>query len=382
MITIRSDDAGLFANFNVQNDHPDLQYLALRDLHNNGPGMLSAQNSIDLGNNIGWTITALGNRTLYWVGGSGNWGDPAHWSSSSGGTGGECVPTLRDDVIFDGNSFSGNGQFVEGAQYNGFYCRDIFWEDNLPNPQFLINRLYCYGSVRFAQDMDVQMPEWLYLSSDVAETYLSNGQHLDAVIIEGQGTFTLLDAFSTDRLTQVKGDFNTGGNTMTLGRWSVFNLNNPVNLNLEDSYITITDAADNLFFEYYTLDFRFGDATTINPGTSVIEMPNPNAGAILSGGVDFNNIIFSGTDGLINVCHEPGSSDLADPANINLLEIGGDAVVKGYHNIDSLILAPGKSYQFEADVTQIVNEYLQILGNNCNPIELLVYFAWHSGYDL
>lgn len=43
-------------------------------------------------------------RTLYWVGGTGNWGDTARWSLSSGGTGGEAVPTSLDNVIFDAAS--------------------------------------------------------------------------------------------------------------------------------------------------------------------------------------------------------------------------------------------------------------------------------------
>lgn len=43
-------------------------------------------------------------RTLYWVGGTGNWSDTARWSLESGGTGGQVVPTSVDDVIFDANS--------------------------------------------------------------------------------------------------------------------------------------------------------------------------------------------------------------------------------------------------------------------------------------
>ncbi len=44
---------------------------------------------------------------LYWVGGSGNFNDPAHWSLQSGGTGGVKIPSFSDDVHFDENSFTG-----------------------------------------------------------------------------------------------------------------------------------------------------------------------------------------------------------------------------------------------------------------------------------
>jgi hypothetical protein len=43
-------------------------------------------------------------RTLYWVGGTGNWNDTARWSTSSGGGGGAALPTSLDNVIFDSAS--------------------------------------------------------------------------------------------------------------------------------------------------------------------------------------------------------------------------------------------------------------------------------------
>lgn len=43
-------------------------------------------------------------RTLYWVGGTGNWSSSAKWSLTSGGAGGEAPPTSLDDVIFNSAS--------------------------------------------------------------------------------------------------------------------------------------------------------------------------------------------------------------------------------------------------------------------------------------
>ncbi|MEW6468474.1 MAG: gliding motility-associated C-terminal domain-containing protein [Bacteroidota bacterium] len=48
----------------------------------------------------------------YWIGGSGSWHDPAHWSSVSGGPGGASVPGKGDDVHFDAASFASGGQVV------------------------------------------------------------------------------------------------------------------------------------------------------------------------------------------------------------------------------------------------------------------------------
>lgn len=47
-----------------------------------------------------------GGRVLYWVGGTGTWNSTpgTKWALTSGGVGGEPVPTSLDDVYFDGNS--------------------------------------------------------------------------------------------------------------------------------------------------------------------------------------------------------------------------------------------------------------------------------------
>ncbi|MDI1356288.1 MAG: gliding motility-associated C-terminal domain-containing protein [bacterium] len=43
-------------------------------------------------------------QTLYWVGGSGNFNDPQHWSSVSGGSPSSLVPGSASQIIFDDNS--------------------------------------------------------------------------------------------------------------------------------------------------------------------------------------------------------------------------------------------------------------------------------------
>ena len=57
--------------------------------------------------NTNWNFFPPTPRNLYWVGGEGNWDNTQHWSLSSGGIGGECKPTLYDNVFFDiGSNFS------------------------------------------------------------------------------------------------------------------------------------------------------------------------------------------------------------------------------------------------------------------------------------
>ncbi|NNL91457.1 MAG: S8 family serine peptidase [Saprospiraceae bacterium] len=51
---------------------------------------------------------------LFWIGGEGNWSDPAHWSLSSGGTTANMTPGLEHRVIIDDNSMlNGSSIFLD-----------------------------------------------------------------------------------------------------------------------------------------------------------------------------------------------------------------------------------------------------------------------------
>ncbi|MCE3259791.1 MAG: Fibronectin type domain protein, partial [Bacteroidetes bacterium] len=53
------------------------------------------------------TFTVLQSQTLYWVGGSGNFNDPKHWSYVSGGSSANIVPGSNADVVLDNSVFNG-----------------------------------------------------------------------------------------------------------------------------------------------------------------------------------------------------------------------------------------------------------------------------------
>jgi len=62
----------------------------------------------------------------YWVNGSGSWNDSSHWSLVSGGKGGDGIPTINDDVIFNKYSFLTNENTVtiEGSAF----CKNFIWK--------------------------------------------------------------------------------------------------------------------------------------------------------------------------------------------------------------------------------------------------------------
>lgn len=77
----------------------------------------------------------------FWIGDGGSWSDTAHWSTTSGGSGGASVPTLTtangytegvDDVIFDEKSFTLTGQTVTSG--TSIYTKSFTSANCLYNP--------------------------------------------------------------------------------------------------------------------------------------------------------------------------------------------------------------------------------------------------------
>ncbi|MFA6057893.1 MAG: hypothetical protein WC756_06830, partial [Taibaiella sp.] len=92
----------------------DINNVILTGVKATGPITPIAVNGVDGEGNDGFTITepAGSGTTLYWVGGAGDWNNNNHWSTTSGGTGGACVPFKNDNVIFDASSGLASGGAV------------------------------------------------------------------------------------------------------------------------------------------------------------------------------------------------------------------------------------------------------------------------------
>lgn len=90
----------------------------------------------------------------YWVGGSGNWSDNAHWAASSGGVGGQSYPNSdTTNAFFDANSFSAVGQVVT---FDTGVCLNLRWENIDFNPTFnLTNNIPIYGDCEFLSSVTI-----------------------------------------------------------------------------------------------------------------------------------------------------------------------------------------------------------------------------------
>ncbi|HHZ63985.1 MAG TPA: hypothetical protein EYN51_00550, partial [Flavobacteriales bacterium] len=179
-ITIVSDAPGTQATFSKASGAVTIDYASLKDIAATGGATFTANNTIDLSNNSGWTINSPTPRSLYWVGNTGNWTDPAHWALSSGGAGGNCVPNPGDDVYFDANSFSAGGQTVT-VDVSTAVCNDMIWTGATNTPDFATsstsNSLKIYGSLTLVPAMTFNFNGDLYFEATTTGQTLTFANH-------------------------------------------------------------------------------------------------------------------------------------------------------------------------------------------------------------
>jgi len=347
------------------------QRLMIQDIKRIGVGPAIANNSIDLGNNEGWTINELAGRDLFWVGkgGNGDWFDPINWSKTSGGPGGECIPTAKDNVFFDANSFNGPNQQVNN--YNRFaYCRNMSWNGVSNNPIFRMWSLNAFGSVNLpSKRIESSLSQLECRGSLTGNTILTRGFNVFNTTINGNGSWILQDTLSTYNLYVRSGEFNSNDRPITAETfWISGYLFNKQIVKLGKSHIRLTG---NGFTNYYI--FLVIETATVDAGTSLLEFTNTTPSFYSNANATFHNVLFSNPNGTSTLesyfnARFPGNGPKTN--RFNRVEFRNSGIVLGINIIDSLIFTAGKTYDLDVRQDQTINEYFQVIGNNCNPIEL------------
>ena len=302
-------------------------------------------NSIDQGYNTGWTFgTPLAARSLFWVGNSGNWSDAAHWSLSSGGPGGECIPTAQDSVRFDANSFTVTSQVVNLDQLNAD-CKYMSWVGvtNMPGMYGLGKTLNINGSVVLTNSMYfVAPPNVNFVGQSAAQTITSAGNSWGAVTINAaSGNYTLTDSYSAGAFTLLSGGFNAANRNVTIGGFHTLGTANR-NLILGTGKWTVTSVHPSTPAPYYNWLVANATGLAINTTGSSIYIVSPSAtfagGSFVYNLVDAQAAAPTATIGFVN-------------NTINVLRSSFLATFDNNTFNDSLILKPGGEYRFAAGGT-------------------------------
>lgn len=205
-------------------------------------------------------INGAGNvrRDLYWVGGDGDWDNVAgtKWARTSGGAGGESIPTQYDNVFIDANS----GNVTVTLSTATAVCRDIDFTGFTGTLASASAGLECWGSFTLGAAMTWANTSALrFMATDGPHTITSNGINVGTVgfveFIGAGGVWELGDDFYAllKQISLIAGELRTnnhgiharvivssgsaafvflmGSSTLELGgaaalaRWSVSNPN-------------------------------------------------------------------------------------------------------------------------------------------------------------
>lgn len=336
-----------------------------------------ALNSIDIAGNVGIDFPILTPQTLYWVGGTGNWNDPEHWSTINNGVYpalGGCIPTPLDTVIFNANS--GVANVTLDNDYN--FCRYMLW-DNAPNGSSITGsvdvRLYVYGSMQLQANMTYAVERTLFSSSQ-AESLITNGTAMRSITLVGSpnSSFSLMDNLSAtgnSSLANARGITFTSGTFITNGHnINTYNFvsdnNNDRSIFLGNSTITINAIGTGSHNGWVFL----GNNSLLNAGTSnIIITSEATSGTFNTFQATANHVYHN-----IKLTN-PNSTTAQIRGSItaNKVEFIGGGRLWGSQTFDTLLLVGGKRYLFYNNTTLTINKLFQVQSELCAG---LAEFSW------
>ncbi|MBO9634842.1 MAG: T9SS type A sorting domain-containing protein [Chitinophagaceae bacterium] len=372
---MRGLDGGATIKFGPSSSK-DINNVLVQNINATGSGTPVIVNGADAGGNAGFTFTAPASGARYWVGGSGDWNDPAHWSATSGGAGGACVPSVNNDVYFDAASFTSGSSTVTINQGNAF-CRNMDWTGAAFNPVFskdgsLVAEVW--GDLVLNPTMTINA--YLNFTGGASTSitfngFTNNSGDFDIILLKPTGsTVTFTDDYiNSSRTTEIElrsGGLDMRGRTVTV-QWLT-------DISFPSSHsLNITNTIFNGGWHYE------GVAQTLQAAGSVI-----NANIFRSNAGTYNVVNVSAVDaGLINIrtttidslvfTDPSGTSQalIANGNNINYLEFKGKGLVNGTGNtFGDLVFYPGKQYSFLSGSNNTITGNWYGSGSPCNLTEV------------
>jgi len=348
-IIFRSDENGKQAILHKSNGDVAAHYLTLRDIKAEGAVLpFIAYNGVDLGNNTDWDIRTSQSRNLYWVNGNGNWADSDHWSLSSGGPGGECIPTALDNVFFDQASFvqAGDSAIID---IGNALCHNMDWTLVADNPVFFCpdtNNLNIYGSLHLSSDMNFNIFGIIYFeAASAGKNILSASQAFkNEIHFQGiGGSWSLLDSLQSNHIIYFKnGTLNTVGNVVECVAFNS-DFNTPRNLNISNSTFIVTGIGLEAWYVNATnLQLNAENSTIISLST------DGHVRTDYGHNLTYHNIEFKGARSWLN--------SYQGYAGYNLVQFEHNGQIHGDCFIDSVLIY-GNGSIHNSDSIHFINIY-------------------------
>jgi len=236
-------------------------------------------------------------RTLYWVGGTGNWSDTARWSTSSGGGSGAAIPTSLDAVNFDSASNATAYTATIDAGVTLARCASFTMAGPAAGNVTFAGTvgIAFHGNVSFAATgITRTYTGAMNWAGNSSYTFTTNGLTLNSncTVIGIGATWTLGSALTTSAtsITVAYGTFTTNNFALTVTQF-LANITGIRTVNLGSSTVTIFSAT---IPPTNTAVLTPAANLTFNAGTSQITLSN-NSSGINSAGITFYNVSFTNT---------------------------------------------------------------------------------------
>jgi len=234
-------------------------------------------------------------RTLYWVGGTGNWSATTSWSTSSGGGSGAAIPTSLDSVNFDSLSNATAYTATIDAGVTIARCAAFTMAGPLTGNVTFAGTvpIAFHGNVTFAATgITRTYAGEMNGAGNSSYTFTSNGLTFNSgfTCIGIGSTWTLGSALNifASALTVTYGTFNTSASNYSVtGGYLSSSSVNVRSIVLNASAITTSGAGSPVLFST-TTNFTF------NAGTSTLSSANSSP-AFAGGGLTYYNVSFTST---------------------------------------------------------------------------------------
>ncbi|MHC1706319.1 MAG: PKD-like domain-containing protein [Bacteroidales bacterium] len=324
------------------------EYLSLSDIHVSGGSLFIANNSVDLGNNTGWIINQAAPQNYYWIANGGNWNDPAHWSLTSGGLAGDCLPGINDDVIFDQNSFTQDSQQVI-INVSEVFCKNMDWSQVNYYPELTsdhaANILNVSGSFFFSSAMKNSFQGEVRFNSQADSNIIST----QSIPFLNNITFSSTGNWYLGSNLIVKEGINFYGGFFSTQNYSL-KCKDLYNRNINNAYSKIDFTSSNIYISNrFYVDIPKNE---FNTGTSTIFMDGAGTYFGCAGNEIFNRVIFTDTTNSL--------AYLGNNGYFKYLSFSTNVLMDGSNLFDTLIFNSGFNYIISGD--QTINDYLQIHG--------------------
>lgn len=307
-----------------------------------------------------FSFSLVAQSTYYWVGNSGNWSDPAHWSLSSGGPGGAGVPNQSTSVVFDENSFQQPSSLVK-LDLASAHCENMIWIDGLVpiNPILFgdsLNQLIIHGSLILSKTVRITYRGAIRMAATDSNNVINTvGQTLknDFYFIS-PGKWTL------DTILSLQGDVQLRNGYLDLNKrglicWRFLsNYTSSRTFDISGSIVQVSQEYNSWYVN--TQNFKLLATSSL----LILHGPHPELINIGPDTLRFSGILFTDTNAVARL-HFSESF---------VLMFSGDAVIEQYNKTDTLYFTPGKNYEFTTAYTQYINGGWYSIGAGCYPIKI------------